>query len=173
MTAFQADSFQNDAFDVSEVVYTLVPPGAIALDLSDDGSIVTRIFPDEGVPTGDRVMAPLERIVGGTIRGSITTRDGNDQLYNPAVLQLSFNKGPLIEDVLTYGGGAPRDSQITQISLGKFAFWYQLDVVETWRARARWTDTAIDGRPVEVKQQQEIVILVRDDAHAYADRAPA
>lgn len=170
MTAFQADAFQNDSFDVSEVVYTLVPPGAIALDLTDDGSIVTRVVLDDN--EGGRAVAPLERVVGGTLRGTITVRDGNNQLYDPALLQLSFNKGDLVEDVLTYGGALPGDTQLTRASAGKFPFWYKLDVVATWRVRARWADTAIDGRPVEIKEQQEIIILVRADPHTFAKRAP-
>lgn len=116
---------------------------------------------------------PIERKVNSTMRGTIVVRDGNDQLYDPAVLQLSFNKGASVEDTLTYGGASPGDSQLTRVSVGRYAWWYRLDVVATWSIGGRWTDTAAGGRPLEVKLQQEIVVLVRDDPHTYADRTAA
>jgi hypothetical protein len=107
----------------------------------------------------------VNRTINNTFAYKFTIRDENKALHDPAILQVSFKKGDATEDVLTLGGVAPRDSQLTKISTGVYRVDYKLDVLGEWRINERWTD---DGWIHPIKNT-DMVITVNADPHAWVD----
>ena len=89
-------------------------------------------------------------------------------LFDAPVTKLSLrNKTAGTEEVLTYGGSALYDSQLTRTGVGIFEWWFTFPAIGTWEINAEWTET-ISGQTVTVKGDQKS-IAISLDPHTWAD----
>jgi hypothetical protein len=114
--------------------------------------------------------------VGGTKKGIFWTYQHTyvngvltKTLHDAAITQIAFIKPDGSEDVLTYGGSDPRDSQLSRIAVGTFEWWYVTDVAGKWFLNERWSDT-VSGSTVAVKGDPE-PFLVASDPFGWVDKA--
>ena len=107
----------------------------------------------------------MNRTINSTFAYKFTIRDENKALHDPSILQVSFRKGDGTEDVLTLGGVAPRDSQLTKLSPGIYRVDYKLDVLGEWRVNERWTD----DNWIHPIKNTDLIITVNADPHAWVD----
>jgi hypothetical protein len=89
-------------------------------------------------------------------------------LYDAPITKISFRNTTLgTEEVLTYGGSDPFDSQFTRISVGLFEWWFTFATAGLWTINTDWSET-INGQTVTV-EGNEMSIRIIPDPRAWVD----
>jgi hypothetical protein len=111
------------------------------------------------------------RNLGEALQFEIETRDQDNALFDPAILQVTIVKPDGTEDKLELYGLDPRDNRLSRVSIGLYRAYYPADAGGIWTCRARWK-TVINGEDLWIHSKPELdegSILVVATGAKYVD----